>query len=515
MKFYITTPIYYVNDEPHLGHAYTTIAADVLSRYHRLKNDDVFFLAGTDEHGLKIEQKAQEEEKNPQKFCDEKATKFKVLWNNLNITNNTFIRTTDLKHKSAVQKILQILFDKKLIYKGEYEGLYCVGCEEYKTKTQLIAGKCPLHKKMPELVKEDCYFFQLSNFQKKIIEKIQKNEFKIEPIERKNEALGFLKKEKLEDLSISRKKVKWGIPLPFDKSYTIYVWVEAFFSYLTGIDWQGDCKKIPNFWPPDLQLMAKDILRVHTTIWPALLLALDILLPNKLFVHGFFTINGQKMSKTLGNVILPYDLINKFGVDATRYLLLAQFPFGQDGDISMERLEEKYNSDLVNGLGNLVARVLTLAERNFTYFSNGNDIEIKKTWKEYKKTMKNIQLFETLKIVWNLISFCDKYMEKEKPWEIKDNPERLNKILSNLLERIYNLAIMILPFMPETSEKIFTQLGIKFEGFKKNEQIEFIPHQNLVQGFKIKKGENLFPRKHKNKKTLKQKNTKIILDFKF
>jgi methionyl-tRNA synthetase len=486
MKFYITTPIYYVNDEPHLGHAYTTIAADVLTRYHRLKGDDIFFLVGADEHGLKIQQKAQKEGKNPQRFCDEIAAKFQFLWNNLNISNNIFIRTTNLNHKSTVQKVLQTLFDKKLIYKGEYEGLYCIGCEEYKTKIQLINEKCPLHQKEPELIKEECYFFKLSNFQKKIIEKIQNNEFKIEPIERKNEILSFLKKEKLEDLAISRKNVKWGIPLPFDKSHTTYVWVDAFCSYLTGINWQGDCKKIPNFWPPNLQLMAKDILRVHATIWPALLLALNIPLPNKLFIHGFFTINGQKMSKTLGNIILPIDLINKFGVDATRYLLLSQFPFGQDGDISIEKLEKKYNSDLVNGLGNLVSRVLTLAEHNFLSFSDNNDIkkDIQKTLEKYEKTMKNIQLFETLKIIWNLISFYDKYMEEKKPWKIKNKPEQLNKILSSLLEGIYHLAVMVLPFMPETSKKIFTQLGVKF----KNQSIEQIK-------FKIKKDENLFPRK--------------------
>ncbi|MFH1838051.1 MAG: methionine--tRNA ligase [Candidatus Kuenenbacteria bacterium] len=497
MKYYITTPIYYVNDEPHLGHAYTTIAADVLARYHRLKGDDIFFLIGTDEHGLKIEQKAQKEKKDSQKFCDEIATKFQFLWNALNISNDNFIRTTDLKHKNTVQKVLQILFDKKLIYKGEFEGLYCVGCEEYKTKTQLVNGKCLLHQKEPESLKEECYFFKLSNFQKKIIKKIQKDEFKIEPIERKNEILGFLNKEKLEDLAISRKKVKWGISLPFDKSHTTYVWIDAFFSYLTGINWQGDVKKIPFFWPANVQLIGKDILRVHATIWPALLLALNIPLPNKLFVHGFFTINGQKMSKTIGNVILPNDLINKFGVDATRYLLLSQFPFGQDGDISIKKLKEKYNADLVNGLGNLVSRVLTLAERsqisfsNVAFFSNEIEIKIKKTWEEYKKTIENIQLFETLKIIWNLISFYDKYIEKEKPWEIKNNPEQLKKILFNLLKGIYYLGIMLLPFMPEISEKIFIQLGIEKEITKKSfEELKKIGQFK----FKIKKDANLFPR---------------------
>ena len=501
MKFYITTPIYYVNDAPHLGHAYTTIAGDVLSKYHRLKNDDVFFLAGADEHGLKIEQKAQEIKKDPKKFCDEITAKFQFLWNTLNISNDNFIRTTNVNHIKTVQKVIQILFDKKLIYKGEYKGFYCVGCEEYKTKIQLINKKCPLHKKEPELIKEECYFFKLSKFQKKIIQKIQKNEFKIEPIERKNEILGFLNKEKLEDLAISRKKVKWGILLPFDKTHTTYVWIDAFLSYLTGIDWQGDVKKIPKFWPPNVQLMAKDILRVHATIWPALLLALNIPLPNKLFVHGFFTINGQKMSKTIGNIIAPNDLIKNFGIDATCYLLLSQFPFEQDGDISVKKLEEKYNSDLVNGLGNLVARVLTLAGKfsepsiphsKAVEYSGKCGIKIQKTWEEYEKNINNIHFFETLKIIWNLINFFDKYIEKEKPWEIKNDSKQLNKILSPLLEGICHLGIMLLPFMPEISEKIFIQLGIEKEITKKSfEKLKKIGQFK----FKVQRSENLFPRK--------------------
>ncbi|MEK9129836.1 MAG: methionine--tRNA ligase [Patescibacteria group bacterium] len=497
MKFYITTPIYYVNGEPHLGHAYTTIAADVFARYHRLKNNDVFFLVGTDEHGLKIEQKAIQMNKNPQEFCDEISAKFQFLWDTLNISNDYFIRTTDLNHKNVVRKALQILFDKNLIYKKKYQGFYCIGCEEYKTKIQLKNGKCPLHQKEPECIQEECYFFKLSNFQKQLIEKIQKDEFKIEPIERKNEILGFLNKEDLKDVAISRKKVKWGIPLPFDKSHTTYVWVDAFLNYLTGINWQGDTKKIPNFWPPNVQLMAKDILRVHATIWPALLLALNIPLPNKIFVHGFFTINGQKMSKSIGNVILPNDLIDKFGIDATRYLLLSQFPLEQDGDISMEKLEEKYNSNLVNGLGNLIARVLTLAEHNQFSFnnetsSNETKVKIKKIWDEYEKNIENFQLFESLKIIWELIAFYDKYIEKEKPWKIKNNSKQLNKILFNCLEGIYHLGIMCLPFMPKISEKIFVQLGIENEITKKSlNELKNIKQFN----FKIKKGENLFPRK--------------------
>ena len=482
-KFYITTPIYYVNDKMHLGHAYTTIAADVLARYHRQKGEETFFLTGTDEHGGKIEQTAKELGKDPKQLCDENSQKFKDGWQRLNIYYNNFIRTTDTNHKKAVTKALEILYKKGLIYKGVYKGLYCLGCEQYKTKSDLVDGKCLDHQTEPEVMEEESYLFKLSKFGEKLEKKIKSDELKIRPKEKKREVLEFLKKG-LKDISISREKVKWGIPLPFAPKLTAYVWVDAFLNYLTGIDWQGDPEKLPKFWPAEIQLMAKDILRVHATIWPALLLALEIPLPKQLFVHGYFTINGQKMSKSLGNVILPEELIEKFGVDATRYLLLSACPFGRDGDISWKKLEEKYNADLAKGIGNLVSRLTAVAvKQNPEYEIKIGEIhnnefypKVIESKKRYDKALERLRLNEALTIIWELISFCDKYIEKERIWEKSNN----KKCLLCLFYALSEIAKMLEPFMPETSEKILNQIGVK--------------ESDRAWIFNIKKGESLFPR---------------------
>ena len=332
-KFYITTPIYYVNDKPPLGGAYTTIAADVLARFHRMKSEKVFFLTGTDEHGEKVAKAAEANHKTPKEWCDENAAKYQMVWDTLEVTYDNFVRTTDEKHEKIVAKVLEQLREKNLIYSGIYQGLYCIDCERYYTPKELVDGKCPFHHHEPVTLSEDCYFFKLSAFQKPLLQMIDKGEWVIEPEERRNEVLGFLKSEKLEDLAISRKKVKWGIEFPWDKEHTIYVWIDALFNYLSGIGWEGDIKKLSEFWPPEVQLIGKDILRFHAVIWPAFLLALELPLPKKLYAHGFFTINGQKMSKSLGNVIDPEELTSTFGADATRWLIISGFPFGQDGDI--------------------------------------------------------------------------------------------------------------------------------------------------------------------------------------
>jgi len=484
-KFYITTPIYYVNDRMHLGHAYTTIAADVLARYHRLKGEKVFFLTGTDEHGGKIEQTAERLNKTPKQLCDENSQKFKKAWQGLNISYDNFIRTTDVSHKKAVAKVLKILHEKGLIYKGVYKGLYCLGCEQYKTQTDLVDGKCPDHKTEPQVMEEESYLFKLSKFGKEIENRIKKDEFKIRPEERKPEILEFLKKG-LKDISISRKKVKWGIPLPFEPSLTAYVWVDAFLNYLTGLDWQGDPQKVSEFWPADVHLMAKDIFRVHATIWPALLLGLGLPLPKKLFIHGYFTIDGQKMSKSLGNVISPEQLIEKFGVDATRYLLLSSFSFGRDGDISWKKLEEKYDADLANGLGNLVSRILSLAESSGIKSEVLEIKEVKNTdfqkhidkaQEKYKEALKEFKINDALASVWEVISFCDEYIEKNKLW--KKSESQKTDILY-LLYILGNIAELMGPFLPKTSDKILKQLGLK------------TTKQNWI--FNIEKGEPLFPR---------------------
>ncbi len=468
MKYYITTPVYYVNDRPHVGHAYTTVAADVLARWQKQKGREVFFEVGTDEHGAKIVQAAQKAGQTPKDFGDEKAQAFKDTWKILNIDYSGFIRTTDKSHETAVQKALEILYRKGLICQGEYEGLYCVGCEQYKNPDDLVDGKCPDHQKEPEKMKEESYFFKLSEFAQILEEKISSDEFKIEPETRKNEILSFIRSG-LKDVSISRKNVVWGIPLPFDKEYTTYVWVDAFLNYLTVLGWNGENQEnFKKFWPPDLQLMAKDIARVHSTIWLGILLALDLPLPKRFFVHGFFTINGQKMSKSLGNVIWPEDLVKKFGADASRYLLLSSTPFGQDGDISWEKMTQKYNADLANGLGNLLSRVFNLIENNF-----GGQIKAAKTDFNIDGFLENFQLFEALRAIKEKTDWANKYIDETKIWElVKTDKEKAAKILGELLGAIAEIGESLAPFMPQTAKKIMES----------------------ARAEKIRKGEVLFPR---------------------
>ncbi|MFZ2975558.1 MAG: methionine--tRNA ligase [Candidatus Moraniibacteriota bacterium] len=450
-KFYITTPIYYANASPHIGHAYTTIAADVLARWHRLQGDETFLLTGMDEHGAKIQKKAAEVKKDPQKFVDEISVEFEDIWKKLNVQYNGFIRTTSEKHKKAVQKVLQTLYDKGAIYKGEYEGLYCVGCEQFLNESDLVDGKCPDHNTVPEKMKEECYLLKMTEMQEKLIEKIKKDEMKISPERYKNEILSFLENQELKDISISRKNVSWGISLPFDDQHTTYVWVDAFLNYLTGLGWDGDEKNIPKEWPVDINLIGKDILRVHATIWPAILLHLGIELPKMIFTHGHILSGGKKMSKTLGNVISPQEMIEKFGTDGTRYLLLSAGTFGEDVDMTMERMVEKYNADLANGLGNLVSRVLKLSEKSeisYNKFEYKIDPDIAH---RINKMGLGVELNKIIKMV----SDANKYMGDTKPWElVKDNQESFNEVMKKLFIDLFSIAFQLEYFMPETSEKI-------------------------------------------------------------
>jgi len=444
-KFYITTPIYYVNSAPHIGSAYTTIAADVLARWNKLQGKEVFFLTGTDEHGQKIQQIAKDSGLKPKEFVDDMVKKFIETFRQLNISNDNFIRTTDEKHIKEVKKILQELYDKKLIYKGLYEAYYCIGCEQYKTKSELIEGKCPLHKKEPEVMKEESYMFKLSNFQDKLFKLIKTDKYEISPQKRKNEVISFIE-EGLQDISISRlkSKVSWGIELPFDKEHTCYVWVDAFWNYLTGLDSKNNFDK---FWPPDIQLMANDILRVHATIWPALLLALDYKLPKKLFVHGYSTVDGQKMSKSLGNVVSPLYLIDKYSVDTLRYYLMRKIVFGEDGDFSEESLKESHNNELANKLGNLVLRVSTLAEK--CSLEETTPISSKYLIMKTKKLLENLELDKALNEIFSFIDKLNEFVQQKKPWETHDK-----KTLYQLVNGIKDVSILLFPFMPETSEKI-------------------------------------------------------------
>lgn len=462
-KFYITTPIYYVNAKPHIGHAYTTIAADVLARFHKSQGEDVFFLTGTDEHGLKIQKVAEKAGKNPQKFVDEIAEEFKILWDKLNIKYDNFIRTTDENHKKAVQKVLQILYDKGAIYKGEYEGLYCVGCEQYKNESDLVNGKCPEHDMAPEKIKEECYMLKMTEKQNELIKKIESDEFKIAPEKYKNEILSFLKNQKLNDISVSRKNVKWGVPLPFEPKQTAYVWVDAFLNYLTGLGWQGDPASLPKQWPVDVQLIGKDILRVHATIWPIILMHLGIELPNMIFTHGYLLSGSRKMSKTLGNAITIEEILEKFGVDGTRYLLMSAGTFGDDVDITMERLTEKYNADLANGIGNLTSRIVTLYSKTDSVFNLNRNYSF--FYSEHHKTgtyFENCRIDLIINEIMSRVKDLDREIEKVKPWKLAEaDTNKFIEEMGNLVQKLNEISVKITPFMPETSEKIKTALETK------------------------------------------------------
>ncbi len=445
-KFYVTTPIYYTNAFPHIGSAYTTIAADVLARWHKINGENVFFLTGTDEHGQKIQETSEKQGKKPKGFVDDIVLKFKEAFKLLNISNDFFIRTTDKRHEEEVKRILQELYDKKFIYKGFYEAYYCVGCEQYLTESDLVDGCCPLHKKEPELRKEEAYLFKLSKFQDKLLKLIKSGEYNILPVKTRKEIIGFIESG-LKDISISRlkEKIYWGIELPFDKKHTCFVWVDAFWNYVSGLKINN---KFKDFWPADVQLMARDIIRVHATIWPALLLALDYKLPRTLFVHGYFTVDGQKMSKSLGNVIDPIYLTSKYGADSVRYFLMRNISFGEDGDFSEDKLVERNNNELADKLGNLVSRVSALAEK-YGVEKSDNKLIKKLKEKEIKEKMENYELDKALNLIFEFIDACNLYVQENKIWETKDK-----KKLYELVESIKKVAFYLSPFMPETAEKI-------------------------------------------------------------
>lgn len=499
-KFYITTPIFYSNAEPHIGHAYPTIASDVLARFHRLKGEEVFFLTGVDEHGAKIAESALKNKKEPQEYCDEIAAKYQFMWDELDISNDFYIRTTSPRHKEGVTDLILRLKEVGVIYEGKYSGLYCTGCEAFVTEKDLVNGVCPEHNREPEVIEEKNYFFNLKKYLPQIEKIINDRTLNIVPEIRRKEVLGLLKQE-LPDFSLSRQSLKWGIPLSWDKDQVVYVWVDALSNYITALGYGSkDDLNFRKFWPADLHIVGKEIIKFHCIYWPAMLLAAGLPLPKNIFAHGWFTVDGQKMSKSVGNVINPYDLVKEFGSDAARYLIISQFPFGQDGDIKFGNFSIQYNSDLANGVGNLVSRVLAMAEKYFASKIPKADDELKKevevVWKSYIKAMDNFSVSDAVSAVKDLVSLCDGYVEKNKPWELaKTDNVKLARVIYNLLEAIRHLALMLYPIMPETAVKIFASLGE--EGFTNFSLKDLSKWGRLQQDLPITKCAPLFPRLNK------------------
>jgi methionyl-tRNA synthetase len=518
-KFYITTAIDYVNAFPHLGHALEKIQADVLARYHRLLGEEVLFLTGTDENSLKNVQAAKKEKIPVEKLVERNSKKFFELKNALNLSFDDFIRTTEERHKKGVQKLW--LACQKDIYKKNYKGLYCVGCEEFYKEKELIKGCCPEHGTKPELIEEENYFFKLSKYQDQLKTIIEKDELKIIPETRKNEVLSFIESG-LEDICISRSSERaqgWGIDVPGDPSQKVWVWFDALSNYINAVGYADDEKKFKKWWPADLHVIGKGILRFHAVYWPAILLSAGIKLPQKIFIHGYVTSEGQKMSKSLDNVIDPFELVEKYGVDTVRYFLLREIPSAEDGDFTYEKFEKRYNSDLANGIGNLLSRTLTMAENYWggiipktipsdaETLSLGKIIEVgyvgnfqEAINEEFDKSFKGIANFSFNNSLFEAITaifICDGYIEQHKlykPSEFTGKKEKRDVILYNTLEGIRHIGWILLPFLPDTADKIFIQLGLDPKKEREKDYEEAIKWGALKLGNKIKKGSPLFPK---------------------
>ncbi len=505
-KFYITTPIYYVNDVPHIGHAYTTIAADVVARYKRLEGYEVFFLTGTDEHGQKVQQAANDLSVSPKEHVDKLHQRFKELWVRLNISNSDFIRTTEERHKKLVRNILQELHSKDEIYRDSYEGWYCTPCERFWTEKDLAQGNCPECQRKVEKIKEHNYFFRMGKYQEWLIDRIKNDPHFILPASRRNEVLGFLDKP-LEDLCISRPKSRlpWGIPLPFDEEYVTYVWFDALINYIS-IHGSLDDIKASGFWPADHNMVGKDILTTHAVYWSTMLKAIGLEPPKNIFAHGWWTVNGQKMSKSLQNVVEPNQLIDKFGVDVIRYFLLREVPFGLDGDFSHKALIGRLNSDLANNLGNLLNRTVNMMKKYCggiipTPATAGPEDEPLTTKAgeviaEVRKLYGELAYNKILQKIWELVDTTNQYIDKTGPWNLAktdEGKERLKTVMYNSAESLRVLGVLLNPFMPTSTESLMKQLGVE-TSIEEQGMESLSKWGGLQAGSQTQKAKQLFPR---------------------